>query len=164
MDEIKYSQDQIDAIYDEVVNVFGQGLTFDQQKEYASRWDDICAKTIAFAESKGIDLTPDLIFPNKEAILATPNPLEETSIRIEATIPGVKTASEKVDDHKTSDYTFKKYLLMGLALIAIAILMGKYVKVAAGFILAFCVIAFYLIHTNKAKEVEDKLKNAVKPD
>lgn len=164
MDEIQYSPEQINAIYDEVVNVFGQGLTYEQQKEYASRWDDICAKTIAFAEANGIDLTPDLIFPNKEAILATPNPLEETSIRIEATIPGVKTATQKVEEHKISDYTFKKYLLMGLALIAIAILMGKYVKVAAGFILAFCVIAFYLIHTNKTKEVEEKLKNAVKPD
>lgn len=164
MNEQNYSQQQIDAIYDEVVNVFGQGLTFEQQKEYASRWDDICAKTIAFAEANGIDLTPDVIFPNKEAILATPNPLEETSIRIEATIPGVKTASEKVDEHKISDYTFKKYLLMVLAVIAIVILMGKYVKVAAGVMLAFCVIAFYLIHTNKAKEVEEKLKSTIKPD
>ncbi len=156
--DIQYSPEVLQEVQQAIVDVFGGNMPLEELQKKIPAFQDILAKAISFAESNGIPLSADLIHQYQEEISATPSPLEDQGTNIS---PVVATATA---DQVGATNDMVKYVLFALVFLFVAIIVGKFAKVAAW--IGMAIIAVLLVRHYQQKSALNKstasaLANAV---
>lgn len=138
-----YAQNPISPIYDEVINIWGQGMDPETIRQMEAKWDDLVAKTIAFCEANNIPLQPGVVGKYKDQIVATPSP-----IGTEGPIPDKAKElkmdlGEKVKKLATGNYDTQKWVMLILGVLLVTVILGKFAKIVAWVGLAVLLILLY---------------------
>lgn len=145
--DIQYSPELLQEVQDAIVQVFGGDMPLEELQKKIPAFQDILAKAISFAESNNVPLSADLIHQYSDQINNTPLPVDESTNLSSS----VAATTDQVSD--TNDMI--KYVLFALVFLFVAIIVGKFAKIAAW--IGMAIIAVLLIRHYQQKSRLQKI-------